>query len=134
MKASLSALKAPQRGKHIHSEKVDMAYRKIVDEVLDQALKIAQENNYITAPEREVLMYLWDCGGQPVFLDILPAFLTQRTMYLSLFDARRTLTEPCLIQTFQHGEVIAKEYRNTCLLYTSPSPRDATLSRMPSSA
>ena len=25
-------------------------------------------------------------------------------------------------------------YRDTCLLYTSPSPRDATLSRMPSSA
>ena len=24
--------------------------------------------------------------------------------------------------------------RQTCLLYTSPSPRDATLSRMPSSA
>ena len=26
------------------------------------------------------------------------------------------------------------EYPNACLLYTSPSPRDATLSRMPSSA
>ena len=26
------------------------------------------------------------------------------------------------------------EIVNTCLLYTSPSPRDATLSRMPSSA
>ena len=26
------------------------------------------------------------------------------------------------------------EYVYTCLLYTSPSPRDATLSRMPSSA
>ena len=25
-------------------------------------------------------------------------------------------------------------YNKTCLLYTSPSPRDATLSRMPSSA
>ena len=25
-------------------------------------------------------------------------------------------------------------YKYTCLLYTSPSPRDATLSRMPSSA
>ena len=25
-------------------------------------------------------------------------------------------------------------YRGVCLLYTSPSPRDATLSRMPSSA
>ena len=28
----------------------------------------------------------------------------------------------------------ASEYRTICLLYTSPSPRDATLSRMPSSA
>ena len=28
---------------------------------------------------------------------------------------------------------LAKEYSG-CLLYTSPSPRDATLSRMPSSA
>ena len=27
-----------------------------------------------------------------------------------------------------------KEFKYTCLLYTSPSPRDATLSRMPSSA
>ena len=27
-----------------------------------------------------------------------------------------------------------KEYSGTCLLYTSPSPRAATLSRMPSSA
>ena len=40
----------------------------------------------------------------------------------------------------RHKKVIdaAKGYRgrrkNTCLLYTSPSPRDATLSRMPSSA
>ena len=28
----------------------------------------------------------------------------------------------------------AKKMANICLLYTSPSPRDATLSRMPSSA
>ena len=28
----------------------------------------------------------------------------------------------------------ASEMANACLLYTSPSPRDATLSRMPSSA
>ena len=28
----------------------------------------------------------------------------------------------------------AEEHINDCLLYTSPSPRDATLSRMPSSA
>ena len=34
----------------------------------------------------------------------------------------------------QRGGAEAKRCISTCLLYTSPSPRDATLSRMPSSA
>ena len=34
----------------------------------------------------------------------------------------------------QADEAEADQRRRTCLLYTSPSPRDATLSRMPSSA
>ena len=39
----------------------------------------------------------------------------------------------------RHQDLIVKmnkyfEHYKTCLLYTSPSPRDATLSRMPSSA
>ena len=33
-----------------------------------------------------------------------------------------------------HEMGFAKEVADSCLLYTSPSPRDATLSRMPSSA
>ena len=32
------------------------------------------------------------------------------------------------------NQVSIQEGFNVCLLYTSPSPRDATLSRMPSSA
>ena len=32
------------------------------------------------------------------------------------------------------GNLNGSEYSSDCLLYTSPSPRDATLSRMPSSA
>ena len=32
------------------------------------------------------------------------------------------------------GDRTIKIHATTCLLYTSPSPRDATLSRMPSSA
>ena len=32
------------------------------------------------------------------------------------------------------GSTMSKEWASSCLLYTSPSPRDATLSRMPSSA
>ena len=30
--------------------------------------------------------------------------------------------------------IVAQQMARSCLLYTSPSPRDATLSRMPSSA
>ena len=53
-----------------------------------------------TAPQSEVLMHVWDCGGQPVFLDILPAFLTSRTLFLLFFDARQNLHEKC--KTFCH--------------------------------
>ena len=34
---------------------------------------------------------------------------------------------------YKHADFLTKQYMG-CLLYTSPSPRDATLSRMPSSA
>ena len=43
-----------------------------------------------------------------------------------------------IIRSTSPGQMIVKivydELVNICLLYTSPSPRDATLSRMPSSA
>ena len=42
-------------------------------------------------------------------------------------------TEPCE-DTQMHGLVGGTDQKEDCLLYTSPSPRDATLSRMPSSA
>ena len=41
----------------------------------------------------EVLLCLWDCGGQPVFLDLLPAFLSSRTVFLLMFDASKSLDE-----------------------------------------
>ena len=37
-------------------------------------------------------------------------------------------------KTYGRLSVMAQVYFNTCLLYTSPSPRDGLLSRMPSSA
>ena len=38
-----------------------------------------------------------------------------------------------LMEAEKHGLVLSEKGK-ICLLYTSPSPRDATLSRMPSSA
>ena len=43
------------------------------------------------------------------------------------------LNETRFTQSFVRGKFRIKKWGN-CLLYTSPSPRDATLSRMPSSA
>ena len=43
--------------------------------------------------------------------------------YYTTTKNKRTMTE----------KMVIKKY-DPCLLYTSPSPRDATLSRMPSSA
>ena len=41
----------------------------------------------------EIMLCLWDCGGQPVFLDLLPAFLSSRTVFLLMFDASKSLDE-----------------------------------------
>ena len=52
---------------------------------------------------------------------------------LSGFKSEAELQEVGTV--LQVGDGIARIYGLTnCLLYTSPSPRDATLSRMPSSA
>ena len=43
--------------------------------------------------------------------------------------------DPGTMSPFQHGEVfVTDDGAETCLLYTSPSPRDRQKSRMPSSA
>ena len=44
----------------------------------------------------------------------------------------RTITETDIVMHAMHSGDFYPHH--TCLLYTSPSPRDATLSRMPSSA
>ena len=49
-----------------------------------------------------------------------------------LFPLRDVVLFPGIVQAFN---IFEPRYRKMiCLLYTSPSPRDATLSRMPSSA
>ena len=82
--------------------------QKIVDDILAQTIEIAKKNPDAQAPDTEVLMHIWDCGGQAVFLDILPAFLTPRTMFLLFYDARR-VTDSCVIRSFHCGKMIDYE-------------------------
>ena len=64
---------------------------------------------------KEVYMRVWDCGGQPVFLDILPAFLTARTLFLLMFDARRDLQQPCIHLSHRKGNAKEEQEEITTL-------------------
>ena len=54
------------------------------------------------------------------------------------FGFDQNLTVPAFSTRTEHVPAIDEDYRfdpdTTCLLYTSPSPRDLSTSRMPSSA
>ena len=64
-----------------------------------------------------------------------------KTLGIAASDELRLIASP--VEVIRRGKKLAPtllrlwdiyDQRKACLLYTSPSPRDATLSRMPSSA
>ena len=61
--------------------------------------------------------------------DVFQAFA--RTQKLPIQTVSQDSLDHAQTQTQSQASL---HHRGTCLLYTSPSPRDATLSRMPSSA
>ena len=114
-----------------------------VQSVLRQVIKYVPRNR--TAPQSEVLVHVWDCGGQPAFIDILPAFLTSRTIFLLFFDARQNLHEKCKTVSYKEGKVVssfdlsfttlqlhtqwmasihAMYIRKNTMKYTNPEPED----------
>ena len=44
-------------------------------------------------PTADLYLNVWDCGGQRVYLDVLPAFLTSRTIFFLMFNASKGLQE-----------------------------------------
>ena len=99
----------PQSVQTIGHESVSYIKDNAVQNVLQQvAAHAVYHPQNRAAPQSEVLMHVWDCGGQPVFLDILPAFLTSRTMFLLFFDARQNLHEECKTLSHKEGKVVSK--------------------------
>ena len=77
--------------------------------------------------EERYISLLTDFGFKRIFgtamnKDLLICFLN------SLFNGRQVVKDVSYLNPEHVGDVY------TCLLYTSPSPRDGLLSRMPSSA
>ena len=104
---------APHRVSTMQDENVSSVKDDVIQNVLQEALKHAQSNSENPSiPHSEVLMHVWDCGGQPVFLDVLPAFLTSRTMFLLFFDARQDLHNVCSSLSYKEGRVVSKSEQN----------------------
>ena len=80
------------------------------DELLQQANIelseiIAKSKDLSSTARLESDQYLnvWDSGGQRVFLDVLPPFLTMRTMFCLMFDASKPLSEKVEVNWNKEG-------------------------------
>ena len=88
----------------ILKEKVEEFEKIHVQSVLSEAITRANSLPKSSARniEPQPFFHIWDCGGQPIFLEILPAFLTSRTMFLLLYDASKSFEETWqLVQTVE---------------------------------
>ena len=82
------------------------AYNRIIKEAKAQRFGPHVHDN------PDVVMHVWDCGGQPVFLDVISAFLTPRTMFILLFDASISLDKLYEEKWHHNGKVIMGREQN----------------------
>ena len=89
-----------------------------VDEILSKAISKSERMSpdLLKNIKPQPFLHIWDCGGQPVFLEILPAFLTPRTMFLLMFDASKDFRERWQAVWHKAGEKIFVEEVNVSTL------------------
>ena len=104
----------PQYVRSIRDEYMSHIEDNVVRDVLTQAIESGPLNPVDL--QSEVLIHVWDCGGQTVFLDVLPAFLTSRTMFLLFFDARQDLLSKCNMLTYKEGRVLSKSEQSFTII------------------
>ena len=84
------------------SSKYDGRHKAHVESVLWKAMQKISISSHRKA---EVLLYVWDSGGQIVFLDVLPAFLTSRTLFFLVFNSSVELSKKLLAVTGCKGVI-----------------------------
>ena len=101
------------------AQKAALVHKDVAQSVFEKVFQVNPLFHLQNAPPStgpEVLMRIWDCGGQPVFLDILSAFLTSHTMFLLLFDASQPLNNKCQESWRHKGQTYhGKEHNITFL-------------------
>ena len=101
--------------------------RDIVKEVLS---RMGNPKFKVSVRESEVWMHIWDCGGQHIFLTILPAFLTAKTIFFLMFDARQALNSRSISHSHCAGKTTqqVEEFTTLQLLLQWMSCIHSTLS------
>ena len=89
-----------------------------VDKILSMAISYSESMSPddLKSVKPQPFLHIWDCGGQPVFFEFLPAFLTPRTMFLLMFDASKNFNERW--QSVQHragDKIFGEEVKVTTL-------------------
>ena len=99
-----------------YRQQISSIKNEIVQEVFSRAIEQAKSNPHAQAPESEIVTNVWDCAGQSVYLDILSAFLTPKTIFMLLYDARKDLDNHCIILSHHHGQVTERQEQNMSYL------------------
>ena len=100
--SSSSSMCSDQAKKHIEQQ-AQSALEAVVEKVYR---KISLIDDSIEVPTSDHFLHIWDCGGQPVFLNVIPAFLTSRTMFYLLFNASKHLNSKVEILWHHDGQTI----------------------------
>ena len=94
------------------------------------------QDSKVECSESKASLYFVSCmthqEGQRTFLGYCISFVPITFFYLTVLSFGISVTSAPMSSFVLYCQLAAHLF--TCLLYTSPSPRDATLSRMPSSA
>ena len=78
----------------------------IIQKAISKAMKM--EEGRAHQLKCQPFYHLWDCGGQPVFLEVLPAFLTSHTMFLILFNAAKDLHQQLESVHYKEGKKVVE--------------------------
>ena len=84
-------------------------YSDIAEKIRQKVFARARLAKLHRQPHSEVLLNVWDSGGQVVFMNILPAFLTKRTLFMLVFDASKNLKTKLQVNTICAGEIVHTE-------------------------
>ena len=108
-----------------------VALTKEGQEIYKRALSFEESNNEYLGKEQKKTIRIGTIS--PILDSLLTDFLKAQHKSSDInFDIKDGAPSH-ITRMLENGDIDVGLYNN-CLLYTSPSPRDATLSRMPSSA